>query len=117
MPAPTTQIEQVATTAKRAQVVMLALLSLLIVIGAPQVWNYTPDSGVYIGSAISLVEDGRYWFNGHPNLLYYPGTSTLLTAPIALFGMKFHAMHILFALLAVATLWLARAYFSTQRYG
>ena len=95
----------------------LVLISVAIVFGAPEVWRFTPDSGVYVGSAVSLVEDGRYWFNGHPNLLYYPGTSALLTIPITLFGMSFHAMHILFALLAVATLWLARAYFSTQRYG
>ena len=101
----------------RAQPWLLLMVSVAIVIGAPEVWNYTPDSGVYVGSASTIVEQGRYWFNGHPNLLYYPGTSAVVALPVAIFGLNFHAIHLVFSLLAVTVLWLARAYFSVERFG
>jgi len=99
------------------QGLILLALSIGLLATAPTLWHYNPDSGVYIGSALSLVQDGRYWFNGHPNLLYYPGFSGLLALPIVVFGLDFHALHIYTTLLGVATLWLLRGYFSATRYG
>jgi hypothetical protein len=84
---------------------------------SPSVWNYSPDAGVYVGTAKSMVETGRYWFNGHPNLLYYPGLSSLLSIPIYLFGLNFQIMHLMCTAIGVLCLWLARSYFSVDRYG
>ena len=100
-----------------AQALLLALVSLLILAGAPEAWDYSPDAGVYVGSALSLVEEGRYWFNGHPNLLYYPGTSLLAAIPISVFGLNFPVINLFFALLGVAGLWIARAVFHAERWG
>lgn len=99
------------------QGLILLALSIGLLATAPTLWRYNPDSGVYIGSALSLVQDGRYWFNGHPNLLYYPGFSGLLALPIVAFGLDFHALHVFTTLLGVVTLWLLRGYFSAARYG
>lgn len=99
------------------QGLLLVALSVGFIATAPALWRYTPDSGIYIGTALSLVQEGRYWFNGHPNLLYYPGFSGLLTLPIYAFGLNFQVLHIYAAVLGVATLWVLRGYFSAKRYG
>lgn len=96
---------------------LLAVISLLFLWYAPEVWRYTPDGGIYIGTAETMVKEGRYWFNGHPNLQYYPGVSSLLSLPILVFGLNFHVMHLLTSSLALAALWLSRAYFPQTRYG
>lgn len=101
----------------RTQFWALAGLSVLLLWLAPDVWNYSPDSGIYVGTAASLAESGSYWFNGYPNLLYYPGLPGLLSLTILVFGLNFHAMHLLCAGIVVACLWLARSYFSHERYG
>ena len=106
-----------STVLARLQLWFLVGVSLLILWLAPDVWNYSPDSGIYVGTAANLVETGAYRFNGHPNLLYYPGLSGLLSLTILLFGVNFQVMHLLTAGIAVACLWLARAYFSASRYG
>lgn len=98
-------------------IALLLGLSLALLLYAPHHWRYTPDSGVYVGSAVSLVQEGRYWFNGHPNLLYYPGFSLTLAPVIALGGLNFHILHLLSAVWAVLALWLTRAYFPSSRYG
>ena len=95
----------------------LVLISILLILAAPSVWHYTPDSGNYIGTAESIVKTGQYRFNGQPNLLYYPGFSSLLSLPISLFGVNFRILHLLCAGIAVASLWLLRAYFTPSRYG
>jgi len=76
-------------TIGKIQLLVLGVISLLFLFAAPTIWHYTPDGGIYIGSALSILEIGKYWFNGHPNLLYYPGFSTLLTLPIMIFGIVF----------------------------
>lgn len=96
---------------------ILILISAFILWTAPDVWRYGPDSGVYIGTAQSLVETGQYSFNGHPNLLYYPGFSSLLAALISLFGLNFQVLHFFTATMAVLNLWLTRTYFPESRYG
>ncbi len=93
------------------------LISILLILAAPSVWCYTPDGGIYIGTAESMIKTGQYHFNGHPNLLYYPGFSSLLSLPILLFGVNFRILHLLCAGIAVASLWLLRAYFTPGRYG
>ena len=95
----------------------LVLISILFILVAPSVWYYTPDGGIYIGTAESMVETGQYRFNGYPNLLYYPGFSSLLSLPILVFGVNFRILHLLCACIAVASLWLLRSYFTPSRYG
>lgn len=84
---------------------------------APDIWHYSPDGGIYVGTAKNLAETGAYSFNGHPNLLYYPGLSSLLSLGIYMFGLNFQVLHLLCAAIFVACLWLARAYFSADRHG
>lgn len=101
----------------KIQLWFLAAVSLLLIFLAPSVWNYTPDGGIYVGTAQSLAENGRYWFNSQPNLLYYPGFSSVLSLFIRAFGLNFHVLHLFCAGIVVICLWLARAYFSWNRYG
>lgn len=103
--------------ADRVQFWLLVAISCYFVWAAPDIWSFTPDGGVYIGTAESLASSGGYRFNFHPNLLYYPATSTLLAIPIALWGTDFQVLHALFAGIAVSSLWLVRAYFPMRRYG
>jgi hypothetical protein len=109
-----TTLREVAT---KYQFWLLLFLSAWFLWGAPEVWYFTPDSGVYVGTAQTLAETGRYRFNGYPNLLYYPGFSGLLSVPIFFLGMDFQVLHLLCAGVGVLGLWLARAYFSSDRYG
>lgn len=95
----------------------LILISVFFILAAPSIWYYSPDSGIYIGTAESMVERHEYHFNGHPNLLYYPGFSSLLSWPIMLFGVNFHVLHLFCASMVVAFIWLARTYLASSRYG
>lgn len=95
----------------------LFTISIVIIISAPSVWNYSPDSGIYVGTAKTLLETGRYWFNGEPNLLYYPGTSAYIALVASIGGFDFHLLHLAFGLIAIGTLFVARAYFSIEEYG
>lgn len=106
-----------APRARLVQISSLLLVSAALLYAAPDVWHFTPDSGMYVGAAESMLREGRFWFNGYPNLLVYPGVPTLLAVPIALFGTNFHVLHVLAAASIVATLWLASGYFSLGRYG
>jgi hypothetical protein len=101
----------------KVQFWILLLISVCLIVAAPSLWYYTPDSGIYIGTAQSMVERHEYHFNGHANLLYYPGFSSLLSWPIMLFGVNFHVLHLFCAAMVVAVIWLARTYFSSSRYG
>jgi hypothetical protein len=101
----------------KIQLCTLACISIIFLISAPSVWHFHPDSGIYIGTAESMIETGQYRFSGQPNLLYYPGFSSLLSLIILSFGMNFHAMYLFCAAMVVAALWLARAYFPSERYG
>src|SRR4030066_5802 len=94
---------------------ILVLISGFFLWTAPVFWRYTPDGGIYIGTALSLVETGQYNFNGYPNLLYYPGFSSLLAVLISLFGVNFQVLHLFTSMMAVLGLWLVRAYFPESR--
>ena len=106
-----------SSTLARLQFWFLICVSVLLLWTAPDVWNYSPDSGIYVGTAKALIEDGTYRFNGYPNLLYYPGLPGLLSLTILVFGMNFHAMHLICAGIVVGCLWLARSYFPTTVMG
>ncbi len=95
----------------------MVLISITFIWAAPSIWYYVPDSGIYVGTAEEMVKTGQYRFNGYPNLIYYPGFSSLLYLPITIFGVNFHVLHIFCALLVVGLLWLARTYFPSNRYG
>ena len=101
----------------KVQFWLLVIISLTFFYLAPPSWHYAPDSGIYIGTAKNLLESGTYWFNGYPNLLYYPGFSSLLTIPLSLFGLDFVALHLFCIGLVVAALWLSRIYFGQEGYG
>jgi hypothetical protein len=101
----------------RVQFWVLILISVFVLLAAPSIWYYTPDSGIYVGTAESMVERHEYHFNGQPNLLYYPGFPSLLSWPIMFFGVNFHVLHLFCAVMVVASIWLARTYFASSRYG
>jgi hypothetical protein len=101
----------------KVQFWILILISILVIWTAPSIWYYSPDSGIYIGTAQSMIEKCKYYFNGKPNLLYYPGFPSLLSWPLMLFGANFHVLHLFCAAMVVASIWLARTYFASSRYG
>lgn len=98
------------------QYVLLAVFSIILLYSSPEVWNFSPDSGIFIGTTVELLETGHYWFNGAPNLQYYPGLSVLLAIPISIFGVDFHVLHLVSTVFTLSTLWICRAYFSPNRY-
>lgn len=101
----------------RLQLGILIGASLFMIATTPVAWHFTPDSGVYIGTAQSIADTGAYRFNGYPNLLYYPGYSTLLSLTILPFGVSHHAMQGVSACLYALTIGLAGIAFSRTRYG
>lgn len=101
---------------RAAQLAFLTLISVLILLAAPGHFHFQPDTGIYVGGAQSLVEDGAYRFDGLPILIYYPGFSLLLAAPVALFGVDFQVLHLFAAAWAVLALWLVRAYYADDRH-
>jgi hypothetical protein len=103
--------------AKRWQTRLLLVLTAAFLLLAPDYGVVFTDSGIYLGTAESLVETGEYRFNGHPNLLYYPGFPLFLSASVALFGTQIHLLHLLCAAVAALSLWVMRAYFRPDRYG
>jgi hypothetical protein len=106
-----------STALVKIQFWILILTSVFVILAAPSIWYYTPDSGIYIGTAVSMVEKHTYHFNGQPNLLYYPGFPSLLSWPIMFFGVNFHVLHLFCAAMVVASIWLARTYFAASGYG
>jgi hypothetical protein len=101
----------------RVQFWVLILISVFVLLAAPSIWYYTPDSGIYIGTAQSMVERHEYHFSGRPNLLYYPGFPSLLSWPLILFGVNFHVLHLFCGAMVVVSIWLARTYFCSSCYG
>jgi hypothetical protein len=99
------------------QLWVIILISAFFLYAAPSVWNFQPDSGIYIGTAKEMLDRGAYEFNGFPNLLYYPGMSSLLAIPMAVFGENFHVIHIYVTAITVLSLFLMRRYFPANQYG
>ena len=102
---------------RQYQLAVLVLLSLVGLWMSPPVYNGSPDSGFYLGGAVNLIEEGRYWYSGKPILQYFPGFSALLTLPISIFGTDFQILHLFSAGFAISTLWLSRFYFTTESNG
>jgi hypothetical protein len=52
-----------------------------------------------------------------PNILYYPGISTILALPMSIVGENFWVFQCYFAVLSLFAVWLSRYYFSYKNYG
>jgi hypothetical protein len=102
---------------EKLQIFILLCLTVLFLFYAPESWYFSPDSGLYIGTARDMLTEGRYYFNGYPNLQYYPGTSLTLLLPIAIFGIDFHVLHIFHALMVMGIIYLATRLYDIQGYG
>ena len=107
----------IASEDSRIQFWLLVSISFAFFWAAPSVWFFQPDSGIYLGTARELLSSGDYVFNGHPNLIYFPGLSLLLAPLIGLFGLNFHVLNLFAASVVVASLWLSRALFPVSRFG
>ncbi|MCP5368311.1 MAG: hypothetical protein H6907_10835 [Hyphomicrobiales bacterium] len=106
-----------APAPRRVRAVLVAAAALVLVLAAPDSWRMTPDSGILIGSAVELVDNARYWFNGHPNLLYFPGVPVLLVPVVFLFGLDFGAIQVLAAAVGAGSLVLAHRCYDPGRFG
>lgn len=102
---------------RNLSVFSLIALSFLILISVSEYWYYTPDGGIYIGTALNMLNHGEYTFNGYPNLQYYPGFSTLLATPLSIFGMDFYILNLFSALIIITLLWVSSLYFNASKYG
>jgi hypothetical protein len=102
---------------EKLQFFILLCLTALFVFYAPESWHFSPDSGLYVGTAKEMLDEGQYYFNGYPNLQYYPGTSLTFLLPIAIFGVDFHILHIFHALMVMGIIYLATHLFDIQGYG
>jgi len=103
--------------AGRWQIWVLVVISAVLLWTAPDHWRLTPDGGIYVGTAEQMLAQGAYVFNGNPNLLYYPGVSSIIASVMAVAGSSALIVHTVFTAIVVAALWLARAYFTASRYG
>ena len=102
---------------ERFQKFLLLLASLFILSTVPSYWIQVPDSGWYLASAQSIITEHRYWFNGAPNLQYYPGFASILIPPLVLFGKNFFALQFYVASIALVGVWGLRKYYSVNTYG
>ncbi|WP_346992887.1 ArnT family glycosyltransferase [Alteromonas gracilis] len=83
----------------------LTIISSYFLISTPQFWLAYPDSGYYLGSAIEVLNSGRYYFNTLPNLQYYPGTSSVITLGYMLFGTSIYTTQLVFSVLTLGSLY------------
>jgi hypothetical protein len=102
---------------KQLQKYFLLAATFLFLIVTPREWIVYPDSGYYVGTAENMLSKFQYWFNGQPNLLYYPGTSALLTLPMNLVGSNYWLLQLYVSLISLTALWAARQYFSIKEFG
>lgn len=100
-----------------AQKYFLLIVTVFLIVTAPKFWITSPDSGYYVGTAESLITSFQYYFNGMPNILYYPGIAAILALPMSIVGENFWVFHIYFALISLSAVWLSRNYFSYKDYG
>lgn len=107
------QSKKVLTTQK----IFLVLVTLFLIVTTPQYWITAPDSGIYLATAKSLITSFEYNFNGMPNILYYPGTSALLTIPLSIFGENIWLLQGYMGVLSIFSVWLSKQYFSYEKYG
>ena len=101
----------------KAQMGILILIGTLLIGCTPIYWIQYPDSGYYLGTATNMLDSFRYWFNGQPNLQYYPGTSLVLLLPLAFFGENFTILQGFFALISLLGILAIARYFKYHEYG
>lgn len=85
---------------------ILVLLTVIYLLFTPDIWLFSNDDAIYLGSAENLLHSGQFSFNQRPNLLVYPGTSLVLALILSVFGKQFYAAHLTFVLIGVAVPWL-----------
>jgi hypothetical protein len=83
----------------------------------PSYWIAYPDSGYYLGTAESLITYSQYWFNGLPNLLYYPGVTTLLLIPTFLGENNYWFLQAFVTLITLSSLFFILKIFPIHKYG
>lgn len=101
----------------KTQVVVLVLISLLLVAFTPQFWIQYPDSGYYLGTASQIISSMQYWFNGQPNLQYYPGTSLVVAIPLLFAGENFYILQGFMGAISLIGIIVIARYFAFERYG
>lgn len=95
----------------------LLIVTVFLIVTTPKFWITSPDSGYYVGTAESIVTSFQYYFNGMPNILYYPGISSLLALPMSIVGENFWVFNCYFALISLSAVWLSKYYFTYEDYG
>ncbi len=92
-------------TTKLIYIFLLAVCYLYLYF-TPHSWQFSNDDGMYIASAESMLKHFQYTYNRLPNLLVYPGTSTVIAAVFFIFGYNFFVLHLVFVLLSIINLFL-----------
>ncbi|WP_342804795.1 hypothetical protein [Alteromonas sp. M12] len=99
------------------QKILLTIISFLLIWTIPSVWLQYPDSGYYLGTATTMLDTFRYWFNFQPNLQYYPGTSIVISVPLFLAGENFWVLQGFMGVISLLGIWGVARYFSVAKYG
>lgn len=101
----------------KAQTFVLLSMSLILLVLTPQYWIQYPDSGYYLGTASNMIANLAYWFNGQPNLQYYPGTSLIVSIPLLVVGENFFVLQAFMAAISLTGIIIIAKYFTYARYG
>lgn len=99
-----------------SQKTLLLIMSVLLLLTIPSMWIQFPDSGYYLGTATTMLESFRYWFNFQPNLQYYPGTSIVISLPLLLVGENFWVLQGFMGVISPMGIWCIARYFSVVIY-
>ncbi|GAA6184339.1 hypothetical protein [Aliiglaciecola sp. NS0011-25] len=99
------------------QKILLTILSAYLLWTIPSAWLQYPDSGYYLGTATTMLDTFRYWFNFQPNLQYYPGTSIVISVPLFLAGENFWVLQGFMGVISLLGIWGVARYFSVAKYG
>lgn len=102
---------------KKLNNVIIFVIFFILLMNVQSVWYFGPDGGVYLGTAKNLVNQCKYYFNGHPNLLYYPGMSLLLSPFFYFFDDPYVFINILLMTIVLLSVWFCKNYFEYNRYG
>ncbi|GAA0856949.1 hypothetical protein [Aliiglaciecola litoralis] len=99
------------------QNILLMGIFAFLIVTVPTNWIQFPDSGYYLATSENMLNGLGYWFNGYPNLQYYPGTSTVIAIPLFLFGLNFTLLQGFMALISLTGVFLISRYYPTKDYG
>lgn len=108
---------QIFNQMSKINFILMCLVSVLLLLTIPKLWIQYPDSGYYLGTATTMLESFRYWFNFQPNLQYYPGTSIVISLPLILVGENFWVLQGFMGVISLVGIWCIARYFSVAQYG